>query len=108
MKNVMTAVVLSLALAGAAGCGGDDGGSESSSKEPGGKYPEQVRKTFLDSCDSQPNATRKTCECALDKVEKTVSFDEFKKADEAIREDPNAKPPGYDKLIKAARECAKS
>ena len=106
MKNVMTALVLSFALVGAVGCG-DDGGRDSSS-EPGGKYPEEVRKTFLDSCDSQPNATRSTCECALDKVEKTVSFDEFKKADEAIREDPKARPPGYDKLIKAARECAKS
>ena len=32
----------------------------------------------------------------------------MKKGDEAIRWDPNAKPPGYDKLIRAARECAPS
>ena len=106
MKHVMTALLLTFALTGAAACGDDDGGSENSAKA-GNEYPSQVRENFLKSCDAQPNASRSVCECTLDKVEKTVSYDDFKKADQAIRDDAGAKPKGYDQLVKAAETCAK-
>ena len=105
MKHVMTALLLTFALAGAAACG-DDGDSEKSGTA-GNAYPEQVRENFLKSCDAQPNASRSVCECTLDKVEKVLSYDDFKNADQAIRDDQNAKPKGYDQLVKAAESCAK-
>lgn len=118
MKHLTTALLCTFAL-GLAACGGDDDdrgssantgstGTTASESAPENKYPEAVRKTFLDSCDAQPNASRSVCQCALDRVEKTVSYEDFKEADAAIREDAAAKPPAYDKLVKAARECARA
>ena len=132
MRRATTTALLCLTLGLAAACGDDDEGDSGSSgsetaaqtetattptettettdsaSQAGEKYPEEVRKTFLDSCASQPGATRSACECALGEVEKTVSFDEFKEADEALREDPNARPPVYEKLQDAVRECTDS
>jgi hypothetical protein len=69
------AIVLVLALAGAAGCGG--GGRE--------EYSADAEQAFMSSCTAEPKATQTYCRCVLDNLEESMSFDEFKRVDAAIR-----------------------
>jgi hypothetical protein len=58
----------------ASSCGGSEGPRS---------YPAQVEKNFVRECVKQPGATESYCRCTLAKLEKTMSFDEFKKAETA-------------------------
>ena len=86
-----------------AGCGSDD----SDAGKAGEKYPEDSRKAFLDSCDAQPSAERSVCECALEKIEATVSFNDFSKADKALREGKEVDAATQAKFEDATTECSK-
>lgn len=83
-----------LAAAALAGCGGDDD-----------RYPEEARANFVKSCDAQPNASRDVCQCALEELERTVSYEDFKAADEAIREGDQPDKATADKLTAAVEGC---
>lgn len=65
---------LMLAAAFAAGCGG--GGND---------YPDEAVQSFMMSCKAQAGATESSCRCVLDNLEETMSYEEFKRVDTAIR-----------------------
>ena len=92
-------LLLGLVAAGAlAGCGGgDDGGEE--------RYPQEARTNFVRSCDAQPNASREVCECALEELERTLPYDDFKAADDAIRAGDQPEKETSDKLTAAVEGC---
>ena len=104
--TTLAAAALLLAACGdddkSSGGGGDGGGEKSS--QAGNKYPDQIRNNFLTSCDSQPNAPRAVCECALNKIEEKYSLDEFEKIDKAQRE---GEPLPKD-ISKIVTDCVKS
>jgi hypothetical protein len=58
----------------AAGCGG--GGND---------YPDKAVQSFMMSCKAQASATESSCLCVLDNLEETMSYEEFKRVDTAIR-----------------------
>jgi hypothetical protein len=92
-RLVLTGLLVAGALAGCGGGDGDDG------------YPEEARSNFVRSCDAQPNASKDVCECALDELERTVPYKEFKAADDAIREGEQPKKATSDKLTAAVEGC---
>ncbi len=49
--------------------------NDSSTK--GAKYPDDVRKNFLTSCNEGSNGQTKYCECVLDTFQQQYSLDEF-------------------------------
>lgn len=97
------AVTLVLAASLAACGGGDEGGGGGGGESD--RYPETARSNFVDSCDEQPNASRSVCRCALEELEKTMPFEEFKAADEAIRAGDQPKKETAEKLTAAVEGC---
>jgi hypothetical protein len=78
-----------LALLLLCGCGG----SSDSSPEPVGSYPAQVEQNYLTNCQSSAQASSGSsrdfsdyCHCVLTKIEAKQSFEEFKAAEEQVRE----------------------
>ena len=86
-----------LATGAIAGCGSEDEGAA--------RYPEQARTEFVEACDAQPNAARSVCECALEELERTMPYEEFKAADEAIREGEEADAASAEKLTASVEAC---
>jgi hypothetical protein len=84
MRRAAIVGALAFALAGC-GSGDEDAGGGGGGEETG-RYPEAVRKNFLDSCDAQPNARRRTCECTLEYLEKRVTLEEFEEIDRKLTE----------------------
>ena len=106
-------LALAAVVTALAGCGSDDdsaaGGetaSNATTANAGNRYPAEVRRNFLSSCDAQKGATRKVCACALVELERTVAFDDFKQADAALRE--GKRPPArvQRRLTASIRKCA--
>jgi hypothetical protein len=81
-----------------AGCGGDDSSSDNG-------YPKEAETNFVNSCSSQPGANREKCQCAYDHIKAKLSFDEFKKADTALREGKDADPKATKALQDSVNEC---
>jgi hypothetical protein len=68
--------------------------------------PDSLSKQIVSSCSSQPGATKSECEYALGQIEKTITYDEFLKADAALRRDANATTDVQDELDAAVNACA--
>jgi hypothetical protein len=57
--------------------GGDgDGG--------GGDFPESAQDNFITQCEATSGGNTSYCECALDKIQQEVSYDEFQDIDAAV------------------------
>ena len=95
-RLIRHSALLVLASAALVACGGDDG------------YPSEARTNFIESCDKQPNATRSVCECALDELERTLPYEDFKAADDAIRAGDRPKADVSTKLTAAVEGCVES
>ena len=64
------------ALAGAAlialgACGGDG-------------YPQEVVDNFMESCTAQVGASRSYCRCSIDRLQESMSYDEFQDVEAEI------------------------
>jgi hypothetical protein len=94
IRLALPLVVLSLGLAA---CGGDDDKSSD--------YPSGVERNFLNACNKSSKGKEDACKCALDKLEDTVSYEDFKKADAAIRSGKSADPRTTEKLQAAIKAC---
>lgn len=57
--------VLGLVALGA--CNGEDEGG----------YPPQVVKNFMASCTAQPGASKSECSCAIERIQETMTVEEF-------------------------------
>jgi hypothetical protein len=82
-----------------AGCGGGNSGGA------GNGYPKVAEDNFIKSCSAQPGATEAKCQCAFDKVKAKISFDQFKKADAALRQGKSADPKTQQALQEAVKAC---
>jgi outer membrane PBP1 activator LpoA protein len=91
----LAAVALALVLAA---CGKDAGG-------PVSKYPKAAEQQFLKEC-KRTSGRADACSCALEKLEQTVSYAEFKKADAAIRAGGKASGDTAKKISEATTSCA--
>ena len=100
MRRRHLAIGAVAALCALAGCGGGDSGGDSSNG-----YPKTVEDNFIKGCSAQPGATEPKCQCALDKIEAKLSYDEFQKADAAAREGKNADPKAEQALQDAIKAC---
>jgi hypothetical protein len=85
-----------LAAAFAAGCGG--GGSD---------YPDEAVQSFMRTCEAQAGATESSCRCVLDNLQETMSYEEFKRVDTAIRIGGADEIPedSREKFIEAVSDC---
>jgi hypothetical protein len=81
-----------------AGCGGGDSGG-------GNGYPKVAETNFVNSCKAQPGATQAKCQCAFDQIKANVPFDEFKKADAALRAGKSADPKVQQQIVAAVKKC---
>ena len=52
----------------------------------GDEFPEHVVRNFVNSCVAQPGASEAYCECTIDRIQETMTLEEFIQADRAIRE----------------------
>jgi ABC-type glycerol-3-phosphate transport system substrate-binding protein len=99
MMRATLLVTALLALGAVAGCGGDDkkrgagtSGSPattpktttSSASRTGTKYPAAVEANFMRACTRTSKGKATICQCAFDKIEATISYDELKRQDAAI------------------------
>jgi hypothetical protein len=94
-RLVLPLVALSF---GVGACGGD-GGDERT------RYPSAVEQNFTKACNASSKGKEDACKCALAKLEDTVPYAEFKKADDVIRGGGTADPATTDKLNAAIKAC---
>jgi hypothetical protein len=97
MRLLVAALLAASALAG---CGG--GSSSSTSGHHG--YPKTAEDTFIKACTAQ-GAKSGYCHCALDRIEGTVPYPEFKKADQALGSLRGAAKDTRGKFLAAIKAC---
>ena len=108
MKLVALTLFCALALV-AAGCASGSSDPDASSKaarraEAGGGYPDEVRATFMKSCEATSGGRTKPCTRFLDCLEERVSFDDFKLADAALAKGEQA-PKSYRDALKPCTDA---
>jgi hypothetical protein len=99
MKKLLIVAAALLALAG---CG--------ASSNNGGKYPKEAVNNFTKTCVASGGGTndvKDRCNCVIEKLQDRVSFDDFKKADEAIRANKQPEKKTIDAIDKAVSDCRK-
>jgi hypothetical protein len=69
-----------------------------------GEYPQEVVDNFMEGCTSQPGATESYCRCSIDRIQKEVSFDEFRELEEGLT-DASEFP---ERLVDAISECVEA
>ena len=100
MRTTWLAVPFAVAALGLGACGGSDNSSKT-----GQKYPSNVEDTFLNACKVSSNGKEEACKCALRKLEDTLSYDDFKTADAAIRKGEKASSDTQKKITGAITTC---
>jgi hypothetical protein len=89
-------VALSFAVVGLAACGG---GSEDG-------YPQESVDAFVSECRAQPNTTERQCRCVVERLQETMPYEEFARADKALKENQEPDAASLDKLRAAITDCA--
>jgi hypothetical protein len=89
-------VALSFAVVGLAACGG--GGEEG--------YPQESVDAFVRECNAQPNTSERQCSCVVERLQETMPFDEFARADKALKENEEPDAASLAKLRAAIEACA--
>jgi hypothetical protein len=81
---------------GLSACGGDDdsdvgqGLGENAGPGVAGArypYPRETVRAFVDACVESAGGQRPVCVCTIDRLQRTLPFDDFAAADRAIRAD---------------------
>ena len=91
-------VALAFAVVGLAACGGggDDG------------YPQESIDAFVQECKAQPNTVERQCRCVVERLQETMPYEEFARADEALKEDLEPAAASLEKLRAAVTACSTS
>jgi hypothetical protein len=92
-----SALAVAAAATALAGCGGGDDDKSG--------YPDKAVETFVSSCSKQPGASEEACRCVIDRLQVTMSYDEFVAADKAAREHREPTAASTAKLQAAADRC---
>jgi hypothetical protein len=88
-------VAVALAVAGLAACGG---GGESG-------YPEESIDAFVQECTVQPNTGERQCRCVVEHLQETMPYEEFARADAALKENREPAEASLQKLRAAVTAC---
>lgn len=88
-------VALALAVAGLVSCGGNG--------EDG--YPQESIDAFVQECAAQPNTAERQCRCVVERLEATMPYEEFARADAALNENRQPAPASLEKLRAAVTAC---
>jgi hypothetical protein len=86
---------LAFAVAGLAACGGggDDG------------YPQESVDAFVQECTAQPNTAERQCRCIVERLQETMPYEEFARADAALAENRQPAAASLQKLRAAVTAC---
>ena len=87
---------LAVAVAGLAACGG---GGE-------GGYPQKSIDAFVRECTAQPNTAEPQCRCIVERLQETMPYEEFARADKALKENRDPDAASLEKLRAAITACA--
>lgn len=71
----------------------------------GDGYPREAVENFVAECDMQPNATERQCRCVIARLEETMPYDEFARADEALENEQPVDEASLAKLRQAVQVC---
>jgi hypothetical protein len=88
MRKRIRAAVLGAVLAGGAGCGGG----------PPNPYPDEVVDNFVTAC--RANAPEKVCTCAIDRIQRRFTLDEFRAFEQRLAQGETPK-----ELVDAVADC---
>ena len=91
-----SAVALSFAVVGLAACGG---GAEDG-------YPQESIDAFVRECNEQPNTSERQCSCVVERLQETMPYEEFARADKALKENREPDEASVEKLREAVTACA--
>ena len=95
MRKALLLGALALALVG---CGGGDDEDEG--------YPDEAVETFVSECQkAQKDTTEEACRCVIDHLQKTMPYEEFERADTALKNDEPVPQGSIVKLRVAADRC---
>ena len=89
-------IALALLVAALAGCGGDDDQED---------YPDEAIASFVSECRTQPGASESSCRCVIERLQVSMPYEEFARADEALREERAPDDSSVTKLQTAAEAC---
>jgi len=90
-----SAVALSCAVVGLAACGGSEDA-----------YPQESIDAFVRECNEQPNTSERQCACVVERLQETMPYDEFARADKALKENQQPDAASLEKLRAAITACA--
>ena len=90
-----SAAALAFAVVGLAACGGagEDG------------YPQESIDAFVRECRAQPNNSERQCRCVVERLQETMPYEEFARADDALKEDRDPAAESLEKLRAAVTAC---
>ena len=88
-------IALAFAIAGLAACGGG--------REDG--YPQESIDAFVQECKAQPNTTERQCRCVVERLQVTMPYEEFARADDALKESREPAAASLEKLRAAVTAC---
>ena len=63
---------------------------------------------FVRECAAQPNTAERQCRCVVERLQETMPFDEFARADAALKENREPDAVSLEKLRSAVTACATS
>ncbi|MEP7335863.1 MAG: hypothetical protein ABI717_08795 [Actinomycetota bacterium] len=88
-------VALVFAVVGLAACGG--GGEDG--------YPQESIDAFVKECAAEPKSAERQCRCVVERLQETMPYEEFARADEALTENREPAAASLEKLRAAVTAC---
>ena len=91
-------LALAFAVVGLVACGGNG--------EDG--YPQESIDAFVQECRAQPNTSELQCRCVVERLQESMPYEEFERADIALKENREPDRASIEKLRAAVTACATS
>ena len=90
-----SAVATALTVAGLVSCGG--GGEDG--------YPQESVSAFVEECTAQPDTGERQCRCVVERLQETMPYEEFARADAALKDNRQPAAASLEKLRAAVTAC---